>query len=70
MNATASCSVAAGLAGLILALTITVGTAHQRQQVQTAAGPRLLVTIVVDQMRRDYLDRFGKFAERIPMRRR
>jgi predicted AlkP superfamily pyrophosphatase or phosphodiesterase len=64
MNAIGSVAVlASATAGVVLVLTAptTFGTAQSRT---SSDPPRLLVTIVVDQMRRDYLDRYGPLAER------
>ncbi|MGH9174362.1 MAG: alkaline phosphatase family protein, partial [Vicinamibacterales bacterium] len=47
---------------LLLALAATA-TLHL-EQARPSAGPKLLVIIVVDQMRFDYLDRYAKFAQR------
>ena len=63
MNVNASGCAAVGVA-IALALLSSAKPTRALEQSADTSTPRLLVTIVVDQMRRDYLDRDGKLAER------
>lgn len=51
------------VAGLVVALALVATAGPHLEQSRTASGPTLLVLIVVDQMRFDYLDRAGDFVQ-------
>ena len=62
MSASVRAPVAVALAAAITLFLPTADFARDFEQ-SAPSRPQLVVTIVVDQMRRDYLDRYGKLAQ-------